>query len=109
MAGMESSPSGSAAPPSVASLGAQSSLLALKALMSVEASEGSFAPMLEALRSVFDSDRALVLEERDGNLHCIAALPDDAASQQWSAAAIFRTVALGRVVASDPNSNRQGW
>src|ERR1043166_3036336 len=89
-----------APPPDDRLHGARAALHALQALLNLESDEPAVA--LEALRPVFAFDRALLLEERDGVVHCIAAKPDVHTGLQSDAAVFFRTIVAGHVCATGP-------
>jgi len=83
-------------------LTAHASLAALKALLSLESGAGRHAKVLETLRSIFRFDRALVLDERDNGLACIAALPTDPIGRHHAPGRFFANVLNGRLVVIDP-------
>jgi diguanylate cyclase (GGDEF)-like protein/PAS domain S-box-containing protein len=79
----------------------RASLDAIKALLGIEGDEESFTGVFEALHRVFTFDQALMLEERDGDLCCIAAWPGEPANRRWPADPFFHHVIRGQVFATD--------
>jgi cyclic di-GMP phosphodiesterase Gmr len=77
----------------------------LKALLSLDGADDSLARLLQALRSVFPFDQAIVLQEQDAGLRCIAAAPPHPIGRSWPLGPFLESVVLGRVLAPACNRN----
>ena len=85
-----------AAPPQPHGGAVRANLAVLSALLNVEAHGESLANLLAALRDVFPFDQALVLAAREGDLHCLAALPAEPVGQAWAMEPFVERVLQGR-------------
>jgi diguanylate cyclase (GGDEF)-like protein/PAS domain S-box-containing protein len=75
---------------------AAASLAALMALLDVESEQAT--GMLTALHALFAFDSALVLDERDGVLICIGAMPGGSIGRRWPADGFFQGIVHGQVI-----------
>jgi hypothetical protein len=82
---------------------------ALDALLSVEHDGDPFAVIFESLRDVFAFDQALVLEEDEDAVHCVAALPQALAGLHWRPGPFFKDIASGRVAALCGDRDMEEW
>jgi cyclic di-GMP phosphodiesterase Gmr len=72
---------------------------ALDALLSAEHNGDPFAVIFESLRDVFAFEQALVLEEDEDAVRCVAASPQALADLRWRPGPFFKDIANGRVAA----------
>jgi diguanylate cyclase (GGDEF)-like protein/PAS domain S-box-containing protein len=77
---------------------AHAGLAAAKALLNIERAEDFDSEAFKALRRAFAFDQALVLEDRDGEMHCVAAWPDEPIGRRWPADPFLRGIIDGAVV-----------
>jgi diguanylate cyclase (GGDEF)-like protein/PAS domain S-box-containing protein len=82
---------------------------ALDALLSVEHDGDPFAVIFESLRDVFAFDQALVLEDDESAVRCVAALPQVLADLAWRPGPFFKDIASGRVAAICGGHDMEEW
>src|SRR5262245_32540828 len=86
----------------------QASLAALKALLSVEGVE-SCARALTALGRVFAFDHAMVLDVREGEAQCIAAIPAELVGRHWTDGTFVQRIMLGGVIPVPAARAAEDW
>jgi cyclic di-GMP phosphodiesterase Gmr len=89
---------------------AHAHLRALDALLNVEDGEAAFAALFQAYHALFAFDCALVLQEDEAFLTCVAAEPEDFIGRQWPIAPLLQSAAQGRVLAisgTQPSGERE--
>src|SRR5262249_60487389 len=82
---------------------------ALEALLNAERDEQPFATIFETLREVFAFDHALLLEDGEDGMRCIAAVPDALTALRWSPGRFFREIGAGAVAATCGDRELEEW
>ena len=87
----------------------EANLLALEALLNLEGDGASFANLFHRLQQTFRHDHAMVVEEDEDALVCIAAAPTEPIGARWPREPFFTDILRGRVrsVSGTRNSNER--
>jgi diguanylate cyclase (GGDEF)-like protein len=81
---------------------------ALDALLNAE-HDHPFDVIFEALNEVLPFDQAVVLEDDEGGLRCVAAQPQEIAQLRWRPGTFFKEVAHGRVSTTCGSHDLEEW
>src|SRR5262245_53323485 len=84
-------------------------LRALEALLNAERDEQSFATIIESLREVFAFDQALLLEDGEDGMRCVAAVPDALTALRWMPGRFFHEISAGAVAATCGDRQLEEW
>jgi diguanylate cyclase (GGDEF)-like protein/PAS domain S-box-containing protein len=88
---------------------ARAQLRVVDALVAVDGSDAAFMMLFGALRAVVAFDDAMVLQDGNEAVSCIAAEPPDFVGRQWAPALLFDEILAGRIAtigAAEPEGDR---